>query len=87
MFIRSGDIVVMSKEARLCYHGVPKILSDNEYNWTDVDDFHETHKEFDSFLIKQLHENTFREDFVNYLRKCRININVRQVLNNGRTAL
>ena len=26
MFIHSGDIVVMSKQSRLAYHGVPKIL-------------------------------------------------------------
>ena len=26
MFIRSGDIVVMSEQSRLAYHGVPKIL-------------------------------------------------------------
>lgn len=27
MFIHSGDIVVMSQQSRLAYHGVPKILS------------------------------------------------------------
>lgn len=26
MFLKSGDIVVMSKASRLCYHAVPKIL-------------------------------------------------------------
>lgn len=26
MFLKSGDIVVMSKESRLCYHAVPRIL-------------------------------------------------------------
>lgn len=27
MFLHSGDIVVMSEQSRLAYHGVPKILS------------------------------------------------------------
>lgn len=26
ILLRSGDTVIMSKESRLCYHGVPKIL-------------------------------------------------------------
>lgn len=29
MFLKSGDIVVMAKESRLCYHAVPKILKTN----------------------------------------------------------
>lgn len=31
MFIRSGDIVVMSEQSRLAYHGVPKILPPSNY--------------------------------------------------------
>lgn len=31
MFLRSGDIVVMSQQSRLAYHGVPKILSPSNY--------------------------------------------------------
>ena len=31
MFIRSGDIVVMSGQSRLAYHGVPKILPPSNY--------------------------------------------------------
>lgn len=27
LLLRSGDTVVMSRESRLCYHGVPKVLS------------------------------------------------------------
>ena len=27
MLLRSGDVVIMSREARLAYHGVPRILS------------------------------------------------------------
>lgn len=31
MFIHSGDIVVMSEQSRLAYHGVPKILAPSNY--------------------------------------------------------
>ena len=31
MFIHSGDIVVMSEQSRLAYHGVPKILSPSDH--------------------------------------------------------
>ena len=31
IFIRSGDIVVMSEQSRLAYHGVPKILPPSNY--------------------------------------------------------
>jgi len=30
ILLRSGDIVIMSKESRLCYHGVPKVISKND---------------------------------------------------------
>lgn len=36
ILVRSGDIIIMSKESRLCYHGVPKILlpkHDQEFNY------------------------------------------------------
>lgn len=59
--LRSGDIVVMSGESRLCYHGIPKILRTNEERWNF---------EMDS-----------KQDFLtSYIKKSRININVRQVL-------
>lgn len=32
MFLKSGDIVIMAKDSRLCYHAVPKILKTN-VNW------------------------------------------------------
>jgi alkylated DNA repair protein alkB family protein 1 len=37
MLIRSGDIVVMSGVSRLCYHGIPRILSADKMPWNDVD--------------------------------------------------
>ncbi|KAJ9589644.1 hypothetical protein L9F63_017133 [Diploptera punctata] len=38
MLIRSGDIVVMTAESRLCYHGVPRILPADETPWTGNND-------------------------------------------------
>lgn len=36
ILLRSGDVIVMSKESRLCYHGVPKVLlpkNDQHFNY------------------------------------------------------
>lgn len=32
LFIRSGDVVVMSGKSRLCFHAVPKIVKDPHFN-------------------------------------------------------
>jgi hypothetical protein len=37
MLIHSGDIVIMSAASRLCYHGIPRILSVDATPWNDVD--------------------------------------------------
>jgi alkylated DNA repair protein alkB family protein 1 len=37
LLIRSGDVVIMSGVSRLCYHGVPRILSTDKMPWNDVD--------------------------------------------------
>lgn len=40
IFLKSGDIVIMSKQSRLCYHGIPKILKTDVRFWdyfTDSD--------------------------------------------------
>ena len=37
MLIHSGDVIIMSGVSRLCYHGVPRILSTDETPWNDVD--------------------------------------------------
>jgi len=40
MFIRSGDVIIMSEKSRLCYHAVPKIVEDPHFNiegrWSSV---------------------------------------------------
>lgn len=40
MFLKSGDIVVMSKESRLSYHAVPKIVKTNVDWISEVIDNH-----------------------------------------------
>jgi alkylated DNA repair protein alkB family protein 1 len=41
MLIHSGDIVIMSGASRLCYHGIPRILSTDATPWNDVDSWTE----------------------------------------------
>ena len=79
VFLRSGDIVVMSETSRLRYHGVPKILPAGSAPWDD-DDSHnnEEHCMWD------------RDDWNKakaYISEARINMNVRQVLKPGQLAL
>ncbi|XP_076916609.1 DNA N(6)-methyladenine demethylase ALKBH1A-like [Bidens hawaiensis] len=65
MFLRSGDIVLMSGEARGRFHGVPRIFTDTE------------HAEI-GCLEKQLSDE---DDifYLDYIKTSRININIRQV--------
>ncbi|XP_056641159.1 nucleic acid dioxygenase ALKBH1 [Diorhabda sublineata] len=74
MYIHSGDILIMSKESRLCYHAVPRIIKTNYEVWNDE---------------YQMENSDFKhwEPFNNYLNYSRININVRQVLNKGQLKL
>jgi hypothetical protein len=63
--------MIMSGEARRCYHGVPKILraGPDSRNW--VDDLSETDGKRD---------DTNESEFVlRYLDQHRINVNIRQV--------
>lgn len=87
MFLRSGDIAVMSKESRLSVHGVPKILQMDSRFW---DGFEETangiNKECKS-VVNICRKEELWKPFDNYLNHSRININVRQVLNRGQKRL
>jgi len=61
--LSTGDVLIMTKETRLCYHGVPRILEDDSLHFDgDVDV-----------------SNVDREFCLQYLKDHRININVRQV--------
>ncbi|WOL12845.1 alpha-ketoglutarate-dependent dioxygenase alkB isoform X1 [Canna indica] len=65
MFLRSGDIVLMAGHARECFHGVPRIFTDDE------------HAEI-SGLMSQFSSEDDR-CFMDYIKNSRININIRQV--------
>lgn len=86
IMLRSGDIVVMTKKSRLCYHGVPKILEEKRTpKWNGAD----TLEDFDdrnNILETCLNENSWIL-YGNFLKRCRINMNVRQVLKESQQSL
>ncbi|XP_065873071.1 alpha-ketoglutarate-dependent dioxygenase alkB isoform X2 [Euphorbia lathyris] len=63
MFLRSGDVVLMAGEARECFHGVPRIFTDEE------------NAEIAALESHFLQDN----DLLEYITTSRININIRQV--------
>ncbi|PWA46460.1 Oxoglutarate/iron-dependent dioxygenase [Artemisia annua] len=65
MFLRSGDIVLMSGEARERFHGVPRIFTDAE------------HAEIGS--LEKLLSDEDDICYLEYIKTSRININIRQV--------
>ncbi|XP_060530568.1 nucleic acid dioxygenase ALKBH1 [Cylas formicarius] len=87
IFLRSGDIIVMSKESRLCYHGVPKILQMDSRFWDALTqnevccpvDYKDT--------VKICKSEELWKPFGDYLTHSRINVNVRQVLKRGQKRL
>ncbi|CAL1673198.1 unnamed protein product [Lasius platythorax] len=79
IFLRSGDVVVMSGSSRLRYHGVPKILSASKTPWDDncEDSLRETFTyNYDDWRKART-----------YIAEARINMNVRQVLKPGQIVL
>lgn len=72
LLLRSGDVVVMSGESRLRYHGVPKILYDDKKPW-DTNDRLKNDRDWDYAK--------------SYVSEARINLNVRQVLRPGQLTL
>lgn len=65
MFLRSGDVLLMAGEARECFHGVPRIFTDEDSAEITPLELHFSNQD-DCFLQE-------------YLRSSRININIRQV--------
>ncbi|XP_021190666.3 nucleic acid dioxygenase ALKBH1 [Helicoverpa armigera] len=98
LLINSGDIVVMSKEARLCYHAVPKILPAVDSPWDVLDteiimpdskniNFKYISQSEDIMLsMKENIDNKWHR-FKDYIKESRINMNVRQVLNENQTSI
>ncbi|XP_031785689.1 nucleic acid dioxygenase ALKBH1 [Nasonia vitripennis] len=73
LFLRSGDVVVMSGDSRLRYHGVPKILYDDSKPWNATD----------NSSIDRIDWQKAQS----YILEARINMNVRQVLKPGQLNL
>ncbi|KAG5521832.1 hypothetical protein RHGRI_034158 [Rhododendron griersonianum] len=65
MFLRSGDVVLLAGEARECFHGVPRIFTDEE------------NSEMTHLELQLSHPDDIC--YLEYIRKSRININIRQV--------
>lgn len=78
IFLRSGDVIVMSGDSRLRYHGVPKILLASNTPWND--------DQTDNSDNLVYNCNDWYKARV-YIAEARININVRQVLEPGQTVL
>ena len=70
MYLRSGDIVVMSRDTRLAYHAVPRILRHEDLAGLLT---HNTNSEISSERRLSLH------CLEKYLSYSRINVNIRQV--------
>lgn len=97
--LNSGDIVVMSEEARLCYHAVPKILETKATPWnSDLTSLigNETgdvklkcNESSHSKVLSDVDSCTDIEwkKISDYIAMSRINMNVRQVLPDHQTSL
>jgi alkylated DNA repair protein alkB homolog 1 len=78
ILLNSGDILVMAKESRLCYHAVPRVFKCEKQEWNDDKQVtHCTDLDQDEVLESLKDENW--KPFENYLIDSRINVNVRQV--------
>lgn len=80
MLLRSGDVVVMSGDSRLRYHGVPKILpASNPVPWDD--------DRIDNSVKSCTYDGSDWRKARTYIAEARININARQVLKPGQIVL
>lgn len=79
IFLRSGDVVIMSGNSRLRYHGVPKILSASKTPWDDNCE--------DSICETFTYNYDDWRKARTYIAEARINMNVRQVLEPGQIVL
>lgn len=111
MFLDHGDVLIMTKESRLCYHAVPRILTEKETNSRGNDklkkfmeefsdkgkvlrenrkDFCEGQNDLENLASSSVKGNSALDKFIpstqeeveailNYMKRFRININVRQV--------
>ncbi|XP_060664030.1 nucleic acid dioxygenase ALKBH1 [Drosophila nasuta] len=97
IYLRSGDVLVMSEASRLCYHAVPRVMTTDQEPWNIVESKANTSKEnndvgnmdtnlnnaLDSKLFEKVKDELFWQPFNEFIHESRINMNVRQVLPMG----
>jgi alkylated DNA repair protein alkB family protein 1 len=77
IWLKSGDIVIMSGKSRLSYHAVPKIFNDSklkEYFEYDLNELKENFKQSDYYVNDEQWSLVY-----DYIKMNRINLNIRQV--------
>lgn len=81
ILLNSGDIVVMSKESRLCYHAVPRVFPSDFISWQTNHHEEDLSRciDLDQQEVKRCLNNEEWKPFNNYLVDSRINVNVRRV--------
>lgn len=71
VLLESGDVALMSKKSRVCYHGVPRVFV-NSFKWSAEEEKSLDRTE-NGKVNNELH-------CYNYLKEHRINFNFRQVV-------
>lgn len=93
LLLRSGDVVVMSNEARIGYHGVPALLSkklEDAFLDSSSSTFHDLYSSLSSLEGLERFESSIEDykkeseapnlpDLLAYLSENRLNMNIRQV--------
>jgi len=72
--LRSGDILMMTEQSRLAFHGVPKIFKENNLESLFNYDESDRSQEHDFYV----HDDEWKP-FFDYININRINLNIRQV--------
>lgn len=78
ILLNSGDVLIMSKQSRLCYHAVPRVFQCDRQAWSVNEDTTQCKELADEDVQKCVNSDEWKP-FENYLLDSRINVNVRQV--------
>lgn len=87
LFLHSGDVCVMTGDSRLAYHAVPRIhLTEREVFHTEFNNkevFHIDRANTQGQEEAQTLKDSDFDLYQKYMSKCRVNVNIRQVLKHG----
>lgn len=75
----------MSKESRICYHAVPRILKAPLEPWNIQNE--DIQQDAQPNAYENCINDLYWKPFNDYVQNSRININIRQVLKNGQNKL